>query len=865
MQDYDGIVGIYTNQNSLSLKLKEKFSEKYMDVKTFTDFKEISLSSLSYLIINLLDFKNELPKISAAIKDVECKILVLYPLLVKTTEKFVADTELQNLIDLYPNLGVLLVPDVLGEGVDYNEDSLSHQLIMQSIVSERIKITIDSLLVNTISVNKLAEKVVKETFSFGVSGQKIALLGPRKTKRTFLTKYLGIESQNIITTPSESDIVELNSTANSSVDFSLRLQAKNTKKYFTEKTEIAIKKDLVLPELTSILDKPIKTVVKGKASVKIKRLVKILLFILLLGTLPFLLMAISVGLLITSSKTILSNNNLSKILINQSKNTADLAKNMSFGNIFIYDTSNIIYKLAGIGSEGLILSDLGRDFSAKIMSDKNYDLTYYSDSISASLDRIHTEISFLQSDINEWDGFIGKYVRSTLVAKRIDVGEYKDKIYAAKNLSSRIGTLLGDEKPKKYLILFQNNMELRPTGGFIGSFALMTFDKGRLSEIVVNDVYSADGQLKGHVDPPEPIRKYLNEGGWFMRDSNWDPDFRVSAEKAEWFLEKEVNQKVDGVIAIDLNFVQRLLKITGPIKLTDFGVTIDSNNLYQVIQSEVEGEFFAGSTKKAGLLTSLSRNLITEVQGLKGDKYTEFFKEIYESLERNHIQFFIHDSNTQESFSKLGYSGEININTDCGLRCIKDSYSVTDANLGVNKANFYITRSQELNLTVSKEMLNHELFITYTNNASSAVGNPGVYKNYARILVPKEAKVAGVRIYETNGTYKELEYDTEKLDDKQSLGNFKQSLPLRGRAEVGFWFDVLPGTQKRVQVVWSLVQDKLAQGGEYNLNVIKQAGTDEDPFTLNIKTTDLTLTGKSLSSYNTYLARDFKIRMFFKP
>ena len=68
-------------------------------------------------------------------------------------------------------------------------------------------------------------------------------------------------------------------------------------------------------------------------------------------------------------------------------------------------------------------------------------------------------------------------------------------------------------------------MELRPTGGFIGSYAIMTFDKGRLAEIVVNDVYTADGQLKGHVDPPEPIRKYLGEGGWFLRDSNWDPDF----------------------------------------------------------------------------------------------------------------------------------------------------------------------------------------------------------------------------------------------------------------------------------------------------------------------------------------------------
>ncbi|MDP3918154.1 MAG: DUF4012 domain-containing protein [Candidatus Woesebacteria bacterium] len=790
MKDYDGIVGIYSQKNYLSTKLEEKFREKYLDVKIFNDFHDFDISHFSYLIINLIDNKDKLSSISQNIKNLECKILVLHPLYVKKNEKFVSDSEILKLIETNQNLGVLLVPDVLGDNVENNPDS----------------------------INKLVERIVRDTFSFGVSGQIIALNGP-----------------NIIETPEESDLSELYYSASIDIDFSLRLAIKNTK----------FKKSLVIPEI-ELSNKPVKKV----SLIKYKKLLKIGILLLSLYLIPFILIITSALLLFVSSKTVFSNNKLSKSLINKSSEVSNIAKNLSLGNNFIYDTSNIVYKLSLLGTETGTLINISNDFVNKIMGDNVYDLSYYSNDISASLDKIHTEISFLQSDVNELGGILGKVFRNNLLNRNIDIGEYKNKIYSLKNFFSRISILLGNEKPQKYLVLFQNNMELRPTGGFIGSYALMTFDKGRLSEIVVNDVYTADGQLKGHVDPPEPIRKYLGEGGWFLRDSNWDPDFSVSAVKAEWFLEKELNEKVDGVIAIDLNFVKNLLEVTGPINLSDFGLTIDSNNIYQVVQSEVEDEFFPGSIKKASILTSLSRNLISEIENLKSDRHLNLFRKIYQSLDRKHLQIYLHDGNAQEAISNLGYSGEVNLDAHCGQRCLNDGYSLVDANLGVNKSNFFIKRSQELNLSVSKEIISHELFVTYENTASPAVGKSGVYKNYARILLPLNAKLAGVRIYETNGTYKELEYD---LSDMES------------RIEAGFLFEILPSTQKRIQIVWSIIDNKFAQGGEYNLNIIKQAGTESDNLIINIRTADLVLTGRNLSVYNTTLARNFRARLFFRP
>lgn len=844
MQDYDGIVGIYSKVNNLSNKLKEKFEQKYLEVKIFDDFSKLELSRLSYLIINLVDFKERLIEIQTQIKNVECKVLVLHPLRVKKTEKFVVDSELSNLITINPNLGVLLVPELLGQSVNYEPLNISHDLIMQSILSERVKIKSDSQLINTITINKLAERVVRDTFSFGISGQIISIVGTRKGKKTFVSKYLGIDDVNIINAKDETETVDLFSNSSVHVDFSLRLAVKNTKTNFEQTTDTKVEESLI-PEVVKKENVEVRKVLKKKA----KNFWKLLLVLVFFALTPIYLIIISSILLAVSFKTALSNTNLSSQLISTSMKVADMGRNISFGNNFLYDTANIIHEISSLGSEGVVLVGAGRQFVNKITDESIYDLELESNNISASLDKIHTDISFLQSDINEFGGFLGNSLRMALSKKKIDVGEYKEKIYEAKNLFSRVSVLLGSEKPQKYLILFQNNMELRPTGGFIGSFGLVTFDQGRMSEIVVNDVYMADGQLKGHVDPPEPIRKHLGEGGWYLRDSNWDPNFPVSAVKAEWFLEKEIGQTVDGVITIDLYFIKRLLTITGPITLSGFNLTVDSNNLYSLIQSEVEDEFFPGSIKKATILTSLSKSLIEEVETLESDKYAVFFRELYESLERKHIQLYLHDSNSQDAVGRLGYAGDFDLSTDCGIRCIRDSYSLIDANLGVNKSSLFIKRSHELNLSISKEFIGHELLVNYENTANPAIGNIGVYKNYARVLLPVGAKVGGVRLYDVSGAYDDLEYDLIDTD---------------GRRELGFLIEVLPSTQKTLQIVWNIEDTNLELGGQYNLVVLKQAGTEADKLVVNVRSSDLTLTGRSPSSYNTDLARDFKARLFFK-
>src|SRR3989339_1362482 len=113
--------------------------------------------------------------------------------------------------------------------------------------------------------------------------------------------------------------------------------------------------------------------------------------------------------------------------------------------------------------------------------------------------------------------------------------------------------------PKNYLILLQNNMELRPTGGFIGSFAKVSFEGGKLKKLDVNDSYAIDGQLGIHVEPPKEIKEDLGQKDWFMRDSNWEPDFPTSARQQGGFYTKETAERVEGGFGLEISALERLI------------------------------------------------------------------------------------------------------------------------------------------------------------------------------------------------------------------------------------------------------------------------------------------------------------------
>jgi hypothetical protein len=394
---------------------------------------------------------------------------------------------------------------------------------------------------------------------------------------------------------------------------------------------------------------------------------------------------------------------------------------------------------------------------------------------------------------------------------RTRLSSTRDQAYLAQDLLSFYPSLSGVNRPQIYLILLQNNRELRPTGGFIGSFLLATLNQGQLTDLQLYDVYSADGQLQGHVEPPEPIRQYLGEANWFLRDANWDPDFPTSASQIAWFLDKELHTQVDGVLALDVTFLESLLQLTGPLNLPDYQDQVTADNLYLLAQQRVEKDFFPGSHAKKNYLSALSSTLIHKIQSDSQISWTSLFSAIHQGLEQKHLLISVFDPQLSYRLARLNWDGSLPtlastyspssqvLGTTSAQ--ISDHLMLVEANLGVNKVNYFISRqlSHTIDLT-SESGVGETLTLHYQNSSPSSESSTdthstlaGPYKNYLRLYLPLHSQISAISVQNPQTQ------QTQLLD----LADLDSSVE-HSRQVYGFYFIIPPQSKRLVQITYQL-------------------------------------------------------------
>jgi len=402
-----------------------------------------------------------------------------------------------------------------------------------------------------------------------------------------------------------------------------------------------------------------------------------------------------------------------------------------------------------------------------------------------------------------------------------EILQVKEVIIQARRGVEILPHFIGRNQKRTYLVLFQNSSELRPTGGFIGSFAFLTFEKGKFLDFEVQDVYWADGQLKGHVEPPAELKKYLGEANWYLRDANWDPDFPTSAVKIQWFLEKETGRVVDGVLGINLLVAQRLLEAVGEIEIPDYKEKINDSNIFERAQYYSEIGFFPGSTQKQDFLGSLGRALFEKIKNAEGEVQIEIAQAIYQSLKTKDILVYLNEPSLMEVISELGWDGGIR-NVKCqmsNVKCIEDYLFVVEANVGVNKANYFVERSLNEEIKIEADgQIRKILKISYQNKSPSAHFPAGDYKNYLRVLVPQGSQLE--KVFDGSKEVEKERIDVSNISEKASFG---------------FLVNVPVGEKKEVEISWILAEKiEFDSKVQYLYLVQKQSGTKEEKFNLKI-------------------------------
>jgi len=758
------------------------------------------------------------------------------------------DRNVVDLIKISSNTSVIFIGDLLGPRINLEGGLLISRSFSEIVWDRKITLPVGEVFY-PIFIADAAKTVAKWLFSFGPYGKAVLLLGNRVSGDTFWSanqklvgqlrlKYDHKLAPRIL--PKGIETIFVGNNLNFSLTETYRWLQKRiiTKPKAPSKNtgfeKVKVKQKLVLP----------------------KNLNRIFLFVFVAFAFPFLCLLISVfsslmayGSFVSGKEGVAVNSFLFArgLAIFSEKESGVLSYIPGLG--LLYKETRFAAVFAGeMNDAGSHTVPVVRD-GIKLLENVLGTQIYNPNDFSL---RLESEIALVYNDILSMKNLTENASKDNVVLAnkilgKIDFERFINLVYHCRILVGEAPQILGQDKSKTYLVLFENNMELRPTGGFIGSFGLVTFDGGRLTDLTVNDVYSADGQLNGHVEPPPPIKDYLGEANWWLRDSNWDPDFPTSAKRAEWFLDKELSKQVDGVVSTDLFPVKGILKSMGPIFLSDYNLNITSDNLYEETQSEVQSNFFPGAHKKASFLTALSRNLLGGIINLKINQKLGILKTFYEGLDGRHIQIYLHDNSQQNAVSALEWDGAVTSPT-CGSNCYADLVGVVEANVGDNKANYFIQRSMNLNLTVGPSGVDHMLTLDLVNTANPALGPSGKYKDYIRIIIPSDTSLVSVR-----------------SDNGNTQENLSPEITeIRGHKEVGVLVEVLAGSNKNIEFSWVSKTDGGSLLTSYGLYVRKQAGIDADKISINIKGNGVafeadprfTLTKSGTYLYNTTLARD---------
>ena len=303
---------------------------------------------------------------------------------------------------------------------------------------------------------------------------------------------------------------------------------------------------------------------------------------------------------------------------------------------------------------------------------------------------------------------------------------------------------LGQDQPTTYLILLQNDTELRANGGFFGSYAILTLDKSQPS-IRFQDIYVPDGQIQGHIDPPEPIQQAFRQGWFRLRDSDWDPNFPTTSTTIRWFFNKGNEIVPDNIITLPLSIIQDILKITGPLQVPEYNLTLESDNIFINLQNLVEQDFFPGSTQKKDVLTSTGNILISQLSSLTPQQYLDIIDILLTDLDRQNILLNSTQPEIQTVFSNHNWAGELKPSPCLSDNCLSDTLAIIEANLGANKANYYLSRHTTHQIDKESQLITHQITIDYTNNSPHENPQPpehfgGNYINYLRFYLPSLAQ-----------------------------------------------------------------------------------------------------------------------------
>ena len=400
--------------------------------------------------------------------------------------------------------------------------------------------------------------------------------------------------------------------------------------------------------------------------------------------------------------------------------------------------------------------------SAQTTEDRISFLTESVEGLIPHFDTIEKRVENIQKSLDQIDPdrypdeFRGYKVKSTLLKAKELVTEAEKFLKDGKPILTKTSWLLGKDAPRNYLMIFQNDAELRPSGGFWTAYGTLIVNKGKITPGISDDIYSLDDRLNSTIPAPRIIKSYhINVPYLNLRDMNLYADFPTDAKI---FLDNYNKitgnkQKIDAIIALDTQVLVDLVEVLGRIGVSGYGnFSADPDKrcdgcpqiIYQL-------EWMAGrprdyiETDRKGFLGPLMHSLLSNAMGSEKSKMAPLAQAAFTNIYQKHILFYFSDKEMQKAAEIANIAGKITQTAEN-----IDYIHLNDANFSSAKTNLFINQKIKHEIISQNGKVEHKITVTYTNpsrasNCNLEKGdlclNAPKYRNMFRFYVPKGSQL----------------------------------------------------------------------------------------------------------------------------
>ncbi len=422
-----------------------------------------------------------------------------------------------------------------------------------------------------------------------------------------------------------------------------------------------------------------------------------------------------------------------------------------------------------------------------------------------------------------------------------------DGLAAAVSLPKILGA--SSEGPKTYLVLVQNEDELRATGGYITSVGSFVIRDGELSGLEFEDSSNFQDWSLPYPQAPWQVAEYMNIPVILLRDANWSVDYPEAVRMVEFLYSYTSQHSVDGVIAMDQQALVIILQALGPLTVEGSSEPVTAQNVVAFMRrSKIPPplENRPEDWYRKSFINTMASALLKKL--LSGDGYApdQLARSVLQALNERHILLQFDDVGMTELLSRRKWDGAVKAGAGDFLMSV-------DTNMGYNKTNALVKQSllYEVDLTTAN-YLKGNLTLTHTNRAVTQgacipfqsvnledrslenwYGMHRCYYNYLRVYVPGGSRLAAATPHAIPGEWTMLQQPVEAAvdllqDDLDGLDGFGTFLVVPGGETLTTQFQFeLPAEV--------LSRDPITGAITYSLTIQKQSGTLAIPVTIQLR------------------------------